>query len=62
MRVIRAERNLFVPQNPEKPDKNSMRLVPTGLVALVPDEYKMPEGSFKEIGKVKFSKSKKDEE
>ena len=62
MRVIRAERNLFVPHNPEKPDKNSMRLVPTGLVALVPDEYEMPEGSFKEVGRVKVSKSKKDEE
>lgn len=62
MRVIRAERNIFVPQNPEQPDKNSMRLVSTGLVALIPECFELPKDAFKDLGKVKIKKSSSKEE
>lgn len=62
MKVIRAERNIFVPQNPENPDKSMMRLVATGLVALVPKDYELPDGSYQEIGVIKKSSKKKSEE
>ena len=58
IKVIRAEKNIFVPNNPEKPDKNSMRLVSTGLVALVPDSYALPEGSYQDLGKIQAKKEK----
>lgn len=62
MKVIRANRGLYVPNNPEKPDNNSMRLVPTGLVALVPEDFNLPEGSYADLGKFKEKKKKEDQE
>lgn len=48
MRIIRAKRGIFIPCDPEKPDKNMMRLVQTGLIAIVPDDYALPEDSYSE--------------
>lgn len=62
MKVIRAKRNIFVPHNPEMPDTNSMRLVQTGLIAIVSDDFQLPEGSHKIIGTVVKIKEKKDKE
>lgn len=56
MKIIRAERGIYVPHNPEKPDKNSMRLVQNGLLAIVPDEFELPEDSYIDMGKVHLHK------
>ena len=61
MMVIRAKGNIYVPQNPEKPDTSTMRLVQAGLVALVPDDYKIPKEKYDLVGKVTVPKKKKDE-
>lgn len=58
MRVIRAERGIYVPQNPESPDKLSVRLVETNIIALVPDDYHLPEDSYTDLGKLKIDKKK----
>ena len=57
MKVIRTKRPLYVPQNPEKPDHNSMRLVQTNLIALVPSDFQLPEDSYMDLGKVKIKGS-----
>lgn len=44
MKVIRAKRPVFVPANPEKPD-SVMKPVGSGLIALIPSEFHLPEGS-----------------
>lgn len=56
MKVIRANKPLFVPTNPEKPDTRSMRLVQTGLVALVPAKYKLPQGAYMDVADVPLAK------
>lgn len=62
MKVIRAERLIHVPVDPENPDKSIMRPVHAGLVALVPDNYKLPEGSARELGSFKEKKKGKEKE
>ena len=62
MKVIRADRGIYVPHDPEKPDHNQMRLLQKGLIALVPDNYVLPEGSYKDLGKLKLDKSNKDKQ
>lgn len=54
MRIVRAERNIFVPLNPEKPIGSSVRLVESGLIALIPEDYHLPEESYTHVAKVKF--------
>ena len=58
MKVIRAKGHIYVPTNPEKPDTSTMRLVQTGLIALVPDDFQLPKDKFEEVGKVKVNKVK----
>lgn len=58
MKVIRAERGVFVPHNPENPDNNSMRLVGKGLLALIPDNFQLPKGSYQDLGKLKLEDQK----
>jgi hypothetical protein len=60
VKVIRAKKALFVPLNPERPDKNAMRLVSAGLVALVPEEFFLPDGSYQDVGHIKTKDNKKD--
>lgn len=59
IRLIRAKRNIFVPHDPENPDKNSMRLVQTGLIALVPNNFELPKDYYLDLGKVQVKKDKK---
>lgn len=49
MKLIRALRGIHVPSNPENPDKNTMRLVHAGLIAIIPDSFVLPEGSYQEL-------------
>lgn len=49
MKVIRAKRQIFVPINPESPERSSMRLVQTGLVALVPSDYVLPADYYVDV-------------
>lgn len=49
MKLIRASRGIYVPHDPEKPDKNAMRLVQTGLIAIIPDNFVLPEDSYVEL-------------
>lgn len=62
MKVIRADRGIYVPHDPEKPDNNQMRLLQKGLVALVPESYVLPEGSYKDLGKLDLNKLKKEKQ
>lgn len=59
MKVIRATKGIHVPVNPENPNHNVMRLVHTGLIALVPKDFKLPEDSYVEVGTVKVKDVKK---
>lgn len=52
MKVIRAKRGVYVPRNPENPDKNEMRLVQSGLIAIVPDSYILQEGTYQDLGEL----------
>lgn len=57
VRVIRANRTLYVPNNPESKDEfKTVRLVQTGLIALVHNDYKLPADSFTELGKINLDK------
>lgn len=58
MKVIRAKRGIHVPHNPESPDRNSMRLVQTGLIAIVPEDYPLPKDSYQDLGKLKLENKK----
>lgn len=58
MKVIRANRVVFVPHDPEKPNNQSMRFVGQGTLALVPDDYELPEGSYQDLGKLKLENVK----
>ena len=58
MKVIRANRGIFIPQNPENPDMNSMRLVQTGLIAIVPDGFALPKDSFSDVGEFQYTSKK----
>lgn len=52
-KVIRDEMN-----NPEKSGGNSVRLVASGLTALVPGNYYFLEGPYREVKKIKTRKDK----
>lgn len=58
MLVIRAKGNIYVPQNPEKPDTSTMRLVQSGLIALVPEDFKIQKEKHELVAKVKVKKEK----
>lgn len=58
MKVIRAKRGIHIPRNPENPDMNAMQLVQTGLLALIPDDFQLPEDAFAEVGKFTVRKNK----
>jgi len=61
MKIIRTTAPTHVPVNPENPDTNVMRLVQTGLVALVPSGFQVPpEKQFIDLGKVKLKEDKKE--
>lgn len=62
MKIIRAERGVYVPHDPEKPNNNEMRLLQKGLVALVPSNYALPQDSYKDLGKVDLNKLKKEKQ
>ena len=55
MILVQAKRPIYVPANPHNPKFSTMRLVQTGLVALVPQDHGLPEGSF-EVVRVKKRK------
>lgn len=59
MKVIRASRGIYVPHDPEKPDSNSMRLVQSGLLAIIPDDFHLPDDSYKELGELEIKKKDK---
>lgn len=58
MKVIRAKGPIFVPNDPEKPDNYAMRLVQTGLIALVPEDFHLDKEKYEDIGKVQIKKIK----
>ena len=60
MKLIRAMRDIHVPHNPEKPDVNSFRAVQKGIVALIPDNFKLPKDAYTDLGKVQLKKEKDD--
>lgn len=62
MKVIRASRGIFVPINPEKPDINSVRLLQTGLIALIPDDFSLPKDSYVDLGKFNTQAKKKEKD
>lgn len=62
MKVIKAQRGIYIPQDPEKPDNNSMRLLAKGVIGLVPTDFMLPSDSYEEVGKVNFQKGKKDKD
>lgn len=64
MKIIRATRDIHVPHNPENPLPNSFKAVQSGLIALVPDDFNLPEDAFIDLGNFligdeKVSKKKK---
>jgi len=59
MKIIRASRDVYVPVNPEQPDKNSMRLVHKNLLAIIPEEFELPEDSYIDLGKFNLKKTDK---
>lgn len=61
MKVIRAKRNITIPINPEKPYNNAVRLVPAGLIAIVPSNFKLPKDSYVDVCKVKIKEEKEDQ-
>jgi hypothetical protein len=52
MKLIRAKRGIHVPVNPEMSENAVMRPVAMGLVALIHDEFTLPEDSYIDLGKV----------
>lgn len=58
MKVIRALRDIFVPHDPEKPDTNAMKVVRKGLLTLIPDDFKLPEDAFEDVGRFDVNKKK----
>lgn len=62
MKIIRAERGIYVPHDPENPDNNSMRAVHAGLIALVPDNFSLPKDYFQDLGRVEVKRLKKDKD
>lgn len=59
MKIIRASRDIYVPVNPEDPDKNSLRPVHKNLIAIVPEDFLLPEDSYVDLGKFNLKKSEK---
>lgn len=60
VKVIRAERAIHVPIDPEKPD-SLYRPVQKGLLALVPEGFNLPKESYIDLGRVEFKKKKRNE-
>lgn len=58
MKVIRAKRVLHVPVNPEQPDHNVMRPVHTGLLAIVPTNFRAPPDSYDVVQKLNIQNPK----
>lgn len=58
MKVIRAKENLWVPVDPEMPEKDqAVKLINTGKCALVPSSFKG--GSFELVADLEKMKEKK---
>lgn len=57
MKIIRANRGLYIPVDPENKE-SVVRLVNPGLIALIPDDFQLPKGSYKELAKVNVKKDK----
>lgn len=58
VRLIRAKRNIHVPHNPEHPEGNSFKAVQSGLLALVPKNFKLPHDAYEDLGMVGEKKKK----
>lgn len=56
MRIIRAVRDLHIPNDPENPNVNSFRAIQRGIVALVPDNFQLPDGTYQDLGNFKPEK------
>lgn len=55
--VVRMLKGAYVPSSPE--DENSLlKPVSAGLVALIPDGFELPKGTFEVIQKVNVKKNK----
>ena len=52
MKIIRAQRGIYVPHNPENPNYDSMRLVAKDILAIVPDGFELPKDAYIDLGKV----------
>lgn len=59
LKVIRAKRGMYVPCDPENPDNNAMRLVQSGLIAIVPEDFVLLEDTYTTVGKVELDINKK---
>ena len=59
LKVIRAMRDIHVPQNPEKPETSLFKSVQRGMVALVPTNFRLPSDHYIDLGEVKTKKEKK---
>lgn len=60
VRVIRAERDIHVPLDPEMKG-SAFRPVKKGILALIPEGFNLPKDAYTDLGKVEFKKKKRDE-
>lgn len=59
MKIVKALRGLYIPSNPETPDMRSLRLIPRGTLAVIPDDFKLPEGSYEDVNDLSGLSEKK---
>ena len=59
MRVIKAERGIYIPADPSHPANGAMRLVQTGIMALIPDDFELPKDAYIDLGKLDIRKDKR---
>lgn len=60
VRLIRAERDIHVPLDPEMKG-SSFRPVQKGLLALIPEGFNLPKDAYIDLGKVELKKKKRNE-
>lgn len=58
MKLIRAKRGIHIPVDPEMSENAVMRPVSIGLVALIHDNFTLPEDSYVELANIEVDKMK----
>ena len=58
MKLIRAKRGIHIPVDPEMSENAVMRPVSMGLVALIHDNFTLPEDSYVELANIEVDKMK----